>query len=282
LLDSLDLAQSLTTEEYEEQLKTLQLDLVLAQRRLAERGVAVVIVFEGMDAAGKGGAIKRLTTRLDPRGYEVIPIGPPTEDELRHHYLWRFWSKLPAYGRLTIFDRSWYGRVLVERIEGITPKARWQQAYAEINEFERMLVDDEYCVLKFWLHISAKEQLRRFKAREADPYRRWKMTKEDWRNRDKWDAYVGAAEEMLERTSTPQVPWTVVPAENKPFARIMVLRTVRDTIGTMLDGREVGNEELAALPKKAAKRASGARSVFELPPPSLRSKDGRVPKGGKQ
>ena len=202
MLESLDLTQSLSTEEYEERLKPLQLDLVLAQRRLAERGIAVVIVFEGMDAAGKGGAIKRLTTKLDPRGYEVLPIGPPTEEELRHHYLWRFWTQLPSYGRLTIFDRSWYGRVLVERVEGITPKARWQQAYSEIVEFERSLVDDEYIVLKFWLHISEKEQLRRFKAREEDPYRRWKITKEDWRNRDKWDDYVAAAEDMFEYTST--------------------------------------------------------------------------------
>jgi polyphosphate kinase 2 (PPK2 family) len=281
VLESLDLTQSLATEEYEERLKPLQLDLVLAQRRLAERGVAVVIVFEGMDAAGKGGAIKRLTTKLDPRGYEVLPIGPPTEEELRHHYLWRFWTQLPSYGRLTIFDRSWYGRVLVERVEGITPKARWQQAYAEIVEFERMLADDEYIVLKFWLHISDREQLRRFKAREEDPYRRWKITKEDWRNRDKWDEYVAAAEDMFAYTSTPEVPWTVVPAENKPFARIMVLETVRDTVCKVLEGREVGNEELAALPKKAAKRAPGARSVFELPPPSLRGKNGRGAKGGK-
>jgi polyphosphate kinase 2 (PPK2 family) len=281
MLESLDLSQSLSTEEYEERLKALQLDLVLAQRRLAERGIAVVIVFEGMDAAGKGGAIKRLTTKLDPRGYEVLPIGPPTEEELHHHYLWRFWTKLPSYGRLTIFDRSWYGRVLVERVEGITPKARWQQAYNEIVEFERALVDDEYIVLKFWLHISEKEQLRRFKAREEDPYRRWKITKEDWRNRDKWDDYVAAAEAMFEHTSTPEVPWTIVPAEDKQYARIMVVKTVRDTVCQVLEGREVGNAELAAVPKKAAKRAPGARSVFELPPPSLRAKNGRGSKGGK-
>ncbi len=281
MLESLDLTQTLSVEEYEQRLKPLQLDLVLAQRRLAERGIAVVIVFEGMDAAGKGGAIKRLTTKLDPRGYEVLPIGPPTDDELRHHYLWRFWNQLPSYGRLTIFDRSWYGRVLVERVEGITPRARWEQAYDEIVDFEHALVDDEYIILKFWLHISEGEQLKRFKAREEDPYRRWKITKEDWRNRDKWDDYVAAAEEMFARTSTHEVPWTVVPAEDKPFARIMVLETVRDTICRVLEGREVGNEELAALSKKAVKKAAGARSIFEVPHVSIRPKESRGSKGSK-
>ncbi len=280
MLESLDMSQSLNPEEYEEQLKQLQLDLVLAQRRLAERGVAVIVVFEGMDAAGKGGAIKRLTTKLDPRGYEVIPIGPPTDDELRHHYLWRFWAKIPSYGRITIFDRSWYGRVLVERVEGITPKARCDQAYGEIVDFERALAADEYVVLKFWLHITEKEQLRRFKAREEDPYRRWKITKEDWRNREKWDDYVAAAEEMIARTSTPAVPWTVVPAEDKLFARIMVLRTVRDAVCEALDRRSLGNEQLAALPKDMAKRATGARSVFEVPPVT-RAKTTKGTKGGK-
>lgn len=262
MLDTLDLSQKLSVEDYEAQLQPLQLDLVLAQRRLAERGISLVCVFEGMDAAGKGGAIKRLTTKLDPRGYQVHPIGPPTDEELSHHYLWRFWEKLPAYGRMAIFDRSWYGRVLVERIEKITPERRWRGAYDEIVDFERMLIADEYLLLKFWLHVSQDEQMRRFKARENDPYKRWKMTEEDWRNRDKWDDYVAAAEEMFERTSVDHAPWVVVAGDNKPFARIKVLQTVRDAVCQRLDGSG-GHKVLAPLPKKAQANASGARSIFE-------------------
>jgi polyphosphate kinase 2 (PPK2 family) len=279
VLESLDFSQTMSTEDYERELQALQLDLVLAQRKLAERGIALICVFEGMDAAGKGGAIKRLTTKLDPRGYQVHPIGPPTEEELKHHYLWRFWDKLPSYGRIAVFDRSWYGRVLVERVEEITPQRRWAVAYDEIVDFERMLVGDEYVLMKFWLHVSEDEQMRRFKEREKDPYRRWKITAEDWRNREKWDAYVAAAEEMFERTSLDHAPWTVVPGEDKQFARVMVLRTVRDAVCERL-GDKGGNKSLAPLSRKAQERAPGARSVFEGVPLTELKKNSK-PKGKK-
>lgn len=273
MLESLDLTRSLGEEEYESRLQPLQLDLVLQQRQLAERGIPVLLVFEGMDAAGKGGVIRRLTTKWDPRGFVVHPIGPPDVHELRYHYLRRFWDRLPSYGRIALFDRSWYGRVLVERVEDLTPEARWRQAYEEICEFERQLVNDGTVLLKFWMHISKKEQLKRFKAREDDPYKRWKITKEDWRNREKWEPYVTAAEEMLARTSTPFAPWTVIPAEDKRFARIMVLESVRDALSVALERGSLGNENLAPVP--SGKKATGARSVFEAEPsPNKQGKRG--------
>ena len=272
MLESLDLTKTLTEEEYERRLQPLQLELVLQQRQLAERGIPVVIVFEGMDAAGKGGAIRRLTTKWDPRGYSVYPIGPPDAHELSYHYLRRFWDRLPSYGRIVIFDRSWYGRVLVERVEELTPEARWREGFEEICEFERMLVNDGTILLKFWLHISQNEQLKRFKAREDDPYKRWKITKEDWRNREKWGPYVAAAEEMIARTSPGYSPWIVVPAEDKRFARILVLESVRDALAVALERCSLGNERLAPVDPK---RAAGARSVFEAapaqPPPPKKS-----------
>jgi polyphosphate kinase 2 (PPK2 family) len=259
MLTSLDMTRSLDQADYDSQLKELQLKLVVAQRRIVDRRIPVILVFEGMDASGKGGCIKRLTAKLDPRGYEVHPIGPPDAHECRYHYLRRFWVRLPSYGRISVLDRSWYGRVLVERIEKLTPKAAWQRAYDEINQFERQVTDDDTVLLKFWLHITKAEQLARFEARQADPYKRWKITDEDWRNRERWDNYVDAAEDMIARTSTPYAPWTVVPANNKLYARILVLGATLAAIEAALERKGYGH----GGPNCEAGPMSGARSIIE-------------------
>ena len=188
------------------------------------------MVYEGWDAAGKGGNIKRLTQELDPRGYQVVPITAPTVEEKAHHYLWRFWRQLPKAGHLTIFDRSWYGRVLVERVEGLASEEEWRRAYQEINEFERHLTGAGVVCVKFWLHLSPEEQLRRFQARERTPHKRFKITTEDWRNRARWNDYRAAVSEMIERTSTSMAPWTVVEAEDKLWARVKTLSTLVATL----------------------------------------------------
>ncbi|HEX6291507.1 MAG TPA: polyphosphate kinase [Herpetosiphonaceae bacterium] len=225
MLETLDLNLSLSKADYRTQLAPLQTELHTLQIQARDREVPIVIVYEGWDAAGKGGNIRRLTERLDPRFFTVHAISKPTPEELAHHYLWRFWNKLPSRGSTVIFDRSWYGRVLVERIEGFASPAEWQRAYDEINDFEQLLHDDGMLLLKFWLHISPEEQLHRFNARMADPSKRWKMTDEDWRNREKWDQYEAAIEDMLERTASP-IPWMLVEANDKRWARISVLRSV--------------------------------------------------------
>jgi AMP-polyphosphate phosphotransferase len=265
MLESLDMTKSITRDSYEMRVQELQLALVRAQRRLIERQIPVVITFEGIDASGKGGAIKRIIAKLDPRGYEVHPIGPPDPHELQYQYLRRFWVQLPAYGRIGIFDRSWYGRVLVERVEKLATKDQWKRAYDEINNFERMLVDDGMVLFKFWIHISAQEQLRRFKQRENDPYKRWKITKDDWRNRDKWDAYIEAAEEMFARTSTPVAPWFVIPGEDKLYARVQVLETVVAGIekALALPAQHRVKEQEKAAGNGAGKAKRGARSILE-------------------
>jgi polyphosphate kinase 2 (PPK2 family) len=183
-------------------------------------------VFEGWDAAGKGGAIRRVTASLDARTSRVVPIAAPTDEERAQHYLWRFWRHLPRKGLVTIFDRSWYGRVLVERVEGFAAPAEWQRAYREINAFEEQLVEHGIVVVKYWLHVSPEEQLRRFKDREKSPFKSWKLTDEDWRNRERWQDYSRAVNEMVERTSSHLAPWTLVEANDKCFARIKVLDTV--------------------------------------------------------
>lgn len=226
MLKDLDLTLRLKRDVYERELETLQNMLHLLGYRVYTKKVPVVIVFEGWDAAGKGGAIKRLTERLDPRGYVVWPIAAPTGDDKERHYLYRFWRRLPEQGQIALFDRSWYGRVLVERVEGFCPEAAWQRAYGEINQFERQLVDFGTIVLKFWLHISRDEQLRRFEERKRTHYKSWKLTDEDWRNRGKWQNYQNAVEEMLLKTSTQEAPWTIVEANNKLYARIKILKTV--------------------------------------------------------
>ncbi len=209
---------------YERELVALQEDLHGVQRALRASGGRAIVVLEGWDAAGKGGVIRRMTARLDPRGLKVWPIGPPSRQELRHHYLHRFWQRLPEEGTLAIFDRSWYGRVLVERVESLTPKSDWQRGYREINSFERLLRDDGVLLTKFFLHISAAEQLRRFQRRLDDPHKRWKLTAEDLRNRGKRKAYEQAVAAMLRHTSTAHAPWTLISAEDKRHARLAILR----------------------------------------------------------
>ncbi len=215
----------ITEDDYKRSLKQAQLRLLTHQHALAESKRPLLVVFEGPDAAGKGGAIRRLVERLDPRLLRVHSIVKPTEEEFAHHYLWRFWSKLPSYGQTVVFDRSWYGRVLVERVEEFATEKEWKRAYAEITEFEKVLADDGAIIVKIYLHISKDEQLSRFKRREADPYKHWKITDEDWRNRRKWDDHNEAAEDMFHKTSSV-TPWTIIPGNFKWFARIQVLETV--------------------------------------------------------
>ncbi len=226
ILRRVDLTRKLEDKKYERKLVRLQAKLHLLGYQVYQQKRPVVLVFEGWDAAGKGGAIQRITETIDPRSYTVHSISAPTGEDRAHHYLYRFWRRLPERGTIAIFDRSWYGRVLVERIEGFAHTNEWQRAYAEINEFERQLIEFGAIVCKFWLHISPEEQLRRFEERQNVPYKTWKLTEEDWRNREKWDAYEQATDEMLLRTSTPSAPWTIIEAEDKRFARIKVLRTV--------------------------------------------------------
>ena len=229
-LDELDQRTSLDEKDYRGKLKKFQLRLLNQQRVLREAKRPLIVVVEGPDASGKGGAIKRLSARLDPRLVRVYSIIKPTPEEYSHHYLWRFWNKLPPYGELAVFDRSWYGRVLVERVERFATDRQWQRAYDEINEFERQLIDDSAIIVKLYLHITKDEQLARFRIREADPYKHWKITDEDWRNRKKWNLHNEAAEDMFEKTSTDIAPWTVVPANYKWFARVQVVKTVLDAV----------------------------------------------------
>lgn len=225
ILGSLDMTQSLSKKAFATELEKWQGRLNKIQRKAEANGVATILVFEGWDAAGKGGAIRRVTRALDARSYQVIPVGVPTDEERAQHYLWRFWRHLSRAGRLTIFDRSWYGRVLVERVEGFASESEWRRAYAEINEFEDQLVNGGIVLVKYWLHVTTEEQLRRFKARQAVPHKQWKLTEEDWRNRGKWPEYARAVNEMVERTSTRLAPWTLVEADDKKFARIKILKT---------------------------------------------------------
>ncbi|OMG53542.1 polyphosphate:AMP phosphotransferase [Azonexus hydrophilus] len=227
VLSELDLTQKLGKKDYESQLAKYQSrlsELVRDPRFVGKR--SLVLVFEGSDAAGKGGSIRRLGAAMDARQYQIIPIAAPTEEERVQPYLWRFWRHLPRTGRVAIFDRSWYGRVLVERVEGFCSEPDWLRAYAEINDFEHQLAQAGTVVVKFWLQISAEEQLRRFKERQDTEFKRFKITDEDWRNREKWDEYVSAVCDMVDRTSTGQAPWTLVEANDKNFARVKVLKTL--------------------------------------------------------
>ncbi len=231
-LRQLDLEKNVPSKvEYQATLKKLQLKLVHQQvqfHRAQKR--SLIIVFEGPDAAGKGGVIKRVTENLDPRPLRVYSVVKPTTEELRHHYLWRFWTKMPGYGEVAIFDRSWYGRVLVERIEKFAAEPEWRRAYREINEFERTLADNGAVVIKFYLSIGKEEQLLRFKKREKDPTKCWKMNEEDWRNRRRWEDYIVAADEMFAKTHQRYAPWHLVEANHKWFARIKVLKTITATL----------------------------------------------------
>ena len=222
--------KTLKEEDYRRQLKALQKQLGELHNRLYRRRVPVVIAYEGWDAAGKGGNIKRLTEALDPRGYEVHPIASPEPYAKARHYLWRFWTRLPKDGHIAIFDRTWYGRVMVERLEGFCSENDWQRAYNEINEFERELTDWGAVVIKFWVQIDKQTQLLRFNERQNDPAKQWKITEEDWRNREKWDAYETAVNEMLQKTSTANAPWHILESVDKKYARIKALQITADTL----------------------------------------------------
>ena len=226
VLQGIDLSKTIEHDEYKKKKKELQKRLLTLQNKMYLKRVPVVLAFEGWDAGGKGGAIKRLTQAMDPRGYEVVPVAAPNDIEKAHHYLWRFWDKIPKAGHMAIFDRTWYGRVLVERIEGFAAEEEWSRAYSEINNMEEQFVNAGYIVLKFWIHIDKEEQERRFHERENTPEKQWKITEEDWRNRAKWDEYEKAVDEMIVRTSTADAPWIVVEGNSKYYARIKVLETV--------------------------------------------------------
>lgn len=241
--------------------KTYFAELALWQKRLLHVQQAyyrqkkrAIIVFEGWDAGGKGGAIRRVTEKLDPRGYNVYPISAPTEDEKSRHYLYRFQNKLPIGGTITIFDRSYYGRVLVERVEGFAKKTQWQRAYQEINEFERMLGDDDIRIIKIFLHIDKKEQLKRFEERLNNPVKRWKLTEEDLRNRNKWSAYEEATQDMFKHTTTKAHPWTLIAGNHKWFARVQVLKSI---VEAMEDGVDITVPKLNADVIRLAKEHLG-------------------------
>ena len=239
ILSQLDMSKTLSKDDYDAGLKRYQAKLNQLQRAARERKVSTILVFEGWDAAGKGGGIRRITAALDARDYQVIQIAAPTDEEAAHNYLWRFWRHLPRAGRVTIYDRSWYGRVLVERIEGFARTREWQRAYAEINDFEAQLVERGIVLVKFWLHITPEEQLKRFKEREQIPYKAWKLTDEDWRNRERWEDYELAVNDMVERTSTSRAPWTLVEGNDKRFARLKVLTTINERLSAGLEQQEL-------------------------------------------
>ena len=245
-LNKLKLSREIDKKVYKKKLKVLQYEMLNAQQYLFNNKIGLILVFEGMDAAGKGGAIKRLVERIDPRGYVVHPISAPQPHEHRYHYMHRFWRKLPQHGQFAIFDRSWYGRVLVERLEGFATVQEWKRAYGEIKDFEKQLTDEDYILLKFWIHIDEEEQLKRFVNRANDPYKSWKLTDEDWRNREKFKDYAIAAEDMFAKTDTEQAPWVLVEGNNKQFARIKVLE-----------------ETIAHIEKELARRGLQITNVFQ-------------------
>ena len=235
MLETVDLSLSLDKGEYTELLIKNQVALHSLGYQVYVQKRPVIMVFEGWDAGGKGGAIKRVTEKLDPRGYVVYSIAAPQGDDAVRQYMYRFWRRLPETGQIAIFDRSWYGRVMVERIEGFCTEDDWKRAYREINQFERQLVDFGTILFKFWMHISREEQLRRFEARENDPLRSWKLTDEDWRNREKWDRYDEAVNEMVLKTSTVTAPWTIIEGNSKFYARVKVLQTLVDKLSQELN-----------------------------------------------
>jgi polyphosphate:AMP phosphotransferase len=235
ILDGVDLGQCLGPKEYDREFKSLRSRLNALSWKAWERKKSCVALFEGWDAAGKGGAIRRVTRALDARLFRVVQIAAPTDEERAHHYLWRFWRSLPRAGHISIYDRSWYGRVMVERVEGFAHSDDWRRAYREINAFEEQLCEHGITLLKFWMHISPEEQLRRFREREQTPHKTHKITEEDWRNREKWGEYEAAVNEMVAKTSTSDAPWTLVAGDDKRFARIQVLRTFVEAFEKALD-----------------------------------------------
>ena len=237
VLAKVDLTKSYTEKEYHKKKKKLQKKIRKLHGELYRRQIPVIIGFEGWDAGGKGGAIKRLTEKMDPRGFTVNTTAAPNDYEKAHHYLWRFWKNVPKKGHVAVYDRTWYGRVMVERIEGFCTKKEWQRAFKEINDMEAQFVQSGAIVLKFWMQIDKEEQRKRFEERQKNPEKQWKITEEDWRNRDKWDAYEEAVNEMLIRTSTPEAPWVIVEGNCKYYARIKVLEAVIEAIEKRLESR---------------------------------------------
>jgi polyphosphate kinase 2 (PPK2 family) len=262
MLETIDLNKSLTREEYKQQLVPLQVQLRELAYQLYVQKRLLIVAYEGWDAAGKGGNIKRVTERLDPRGYEVFSIGAPQGDDANHHYMWRFWRRLrpPDEKQVLIFDRSWYGRVLVERVEGFCTDEEWQRAFREINQFERQLADNGAIIAKLWIHISAQEQLQRFEQRRDTPYKSWKLTEEDWRNRAKWDAYETAVEDMLLKTSTATAPWTIVEGNDKLYARVRTLNTLVNTLENALDHKTTDTPIESQKSKKKSKKGKKGKT----------------------
>jgi polyphosphate kinase 2 (PPK2 family) len=255
-LDEVDLSLQLPKSEAKKQLAEAQRRLMHLRLLLGgligpgEIGPPLCVVFEGWDASGKGGVIKRLVDHLDPRHVRVAQFAAPTYDEKRHHFLWRFWPVLPGWGGMAVLDRSWYGRVLVERVEGFAPEAAWRRAYEEIVDLETSLAAEGTILVKFFMHISPEEQLRRFEARRKDPYRAWKLTEEDWRNRERRPEYEAAVEEMLARTDTPAARWHVIPAEDKHWARVAVVRTVCESVESQLRARGIDPDPPLIAPSR--------------------------------
>ena len=266
MLSSIDLSLTLDQNDYKKLLVKYQVALFRLAYQVYLQQRPVAIVFEGWDAAGKGGAIHRVTEKIDPRGYVVYSIAAPKGDDATHHYLWRFWKRLPETGQIAIFDRSWYGRVLVERIEGFCTEMEWKRAYREINQFERQLADFGTILFKFWIHISSEEQLRRFQSRAGDKLRSWKLTDEDWRNREKWSLYEDAVNEMLLKTSTLTAPWTVVEGDSKPYARIRVLTTLVDNLSEELQFDPFAKPASSAKKNKGAKKGRKVKRPGKVSP----------------
>ena len=271
MLSTIDLTKSLTKEEYVRDLIRYQLQVQGLAYQLYVQKRPLVIVYEGWDAGGKGGNIKRITEKMDPRGYQVYPIAAPQGEDKTHHYLYRFWRRLkpPDEKQTLIFDRSWYGRVMVERLEGFCTEEEWKRAYREINEFERQLVDFGTILVKFWIHISQEEQLRRFEFRQETPYKAWKLTDEDWRNRQKWDLYEKAINDMILKTSTLTAPWTIVEGNCKWYARVKALRTLVEVLSEELDyvppdpmaQKASGKEEKKGKKKKHTKKKDKGKNT---------------------
>ena len=259
MLETLDLTRALDREAYVRELTRRQVQLRELGYQVYLQKRPVIVLFEGWDAAGKGGAIKRITEKLDPRGYVVYPIAAPQGEDKTRHSLYRFWRRLPERGQIAVFDRSWYGRVLVERVEGFAREEEWKRAYKEINSFERQLKDFGIILAKFWIHISRDEQLRRFEERKAIGYKAWKLTDEDWRNRQKWDTYEEAVEEMLVKTSTRTAPWCTVEGNDKYWARTKVLERLVEILSRELD-------YVPADPLKRPTRKKGAKAAKRARP----------------
>ena len=259
MLNTVDLSLALDRAEYKQRLLACQLRLRELAFELYKQKRSLVVAAEGWDAGGKGGAIRRVTEKIDPRGYQVFAIAAPEGEDRTHHYLWRFWRRLkaPDDKQILIFDRSWYGRVMVERVEGFATEAEWKRAFREINEFERQLTDHGMVLVKLWFHISEDEQLKRFKAREETPHKQWKLTDEDWRNREKWGAYEEAVEDMLLKTSTLTAPWTVVEGNDKLWARVKTQETLIAALSAALDP---GGESGGAKKRDRKKKNSGKKA----------------------